>query len=155
MAVVEQASETLRELGDELGLARAAYLMSDLAWLMGDPVASYAHAERMLSHARRAGSGFDVATALIFMAWALVEGPWPAPEAIARCDALTAEAAGQRAAELDLRGCRAVLMAMTGALRPGARSSMAEARAGLGGAAAGRDRGVPRAARGDRRDARR
>ncbi len=28
------------------------------------------------------------ATALIFMAWCLVEGPWPAPEAIARCDAL-------------------------------------------------------------------
>ena len=89
VAVVEQATETLRELGDELGLARAAYLMSDLAWLMGDPVASYAHAERMLSHARRAGSGFEAATALTFMAWALVEGPWPAPVAIARCDALT------------------------------------------------------------------
>ena len=44
----------------------------------------------MLAHARRAGSGFDVATALIFMAWGLVEGPWPAPEAIARCDALAA-----------------------------------------------------------------
>ena len=29
-------------LGDELGLARAAYSMSDLAWLAGDAVASYA-----------------------------------------------------------------------------------------------------------------
>ena len=38
--------------------------MSDLAWLTGDPVASYAHAERMLGHARRAGSAFDAATAL-------------------------------------------------------------------------------------------
>ncbi|MDP9133579.1 MAG: AAA family ATPase [Actinomycetota bacterium] len=132
VAVVEQASETLRELGDELGLARAAYLMSDLAWLMGDPVASYADAERMLTHARRAGSGFDVATALIFMAWALVEGPWPTPVAIARCDALTAEAAGQRAADLTLLGCRAVLMAMTGHYDQAARNSLAEARAGLG-----------------------
>jgi DNA-binding SARP family transcriptional activator len=129
-AVVEQAAETLHRVGDELGLARAAYLMSDLTWLKGDSVASYADAERMLSHARRAESGFDVETALIFMAWGLVEGPWPAPQAIARCDALAAEAAGQRAAELNLRGCRAVLMAMTGHYDE-ARSSMAEARAGL------------------------
>ena len=131
VVIVEQASETLRELGDELGLARAAYLMSDLAWLEGDPVASYNHAERMLIHARRAGSGFDAATALIFMAWALVEGPWPTPQAIARCDALAAEAVGQRAAHLTLRGCRAVLMAMAGHYDKAARNSMAEARAGL------------------------
>jgi tetratricopeptide (TPR) repeat protein len=130
VAIVKHASQTLGRAGDEIGLARAAYLMSDLTWLMGDPVASYADAERMLAHARRAGSGFDVATALIFLAWGLVEGPWPAPVAIARCDALTIEAAGQRAAELNLRGCRAVLMAMTGEYDV-ARSSMAEARAGL------------------------
>ena len=84
----------------------------------------------MLAHARRAGSGFDVATALIFMAWGLVEGPWPAAEAIARCDALAVEAAGQRAAELNLRGCRAVLTAMSGDYA-GVRHEMAEARAGL------------------------
>ena len=77
--------------------------MADLAWLMGDPDASYAHAERMLGHARRAQSGFDVATALIFMAWCLVEGPCPVPEAIARYDALQVEAAGLPAAELTLR----------------------------------------------------
>jgi hypothetical protein len=130
MAVVERASQTLHDAGDELGLARAAYLMSDLTWLTGDPVVSYADAERMLAHARRARSGFDAATALIFLAWGLVEGPWPAPEAIARCDALVAAAAGQRAAELNLRGCRAVLMGMTGRYDE-ARASMAEARAGL------------------------
>ena len=90
VAVVEHASETLRDGGDELGLARAAYLMSDLTWLMGDPVVSYADAERMLAHARRAGSGFDVATALIFLAWGLVEGPWPVAEALVRCDGLAA-----------------------------------------------------------------
>ena len=130
VTVVGQAADTLREDGDELGLARAAYLMSDLTWLMGDPVTSLADAERMLGHARRAGSGFDVGTALIFLAWGLVEGPWPVPEAIARCDALTAEAAGQRGAELNLRGCRAVLTAMGGD-HERARREMAEARAGL------------------------
>ena len=130
VAIVERASGRLRRAGDELGLARAAYLMSDVTWLMGDTVRSYDEAERMLGHARRAGSAFDVGTALIFMAWGLVEGPWPAAEAIARCDALAADAAGQRGADLNLRGCRAVLMAMTGRYDE-ARGSMAEARAGL------------------------
>ena len=130
VALVGQATEALRGLGDELGLSRAAYMMADLAWLMGDPVASYAHAERMLSHGRRAGSRFEAATALTFMAWALVEGPWPAPVAIARCDAFTERAAGLRAGELALRGCRAVLIAMTGRYDE-ERSSMAEAHAGL------------------------
>jgi DNA-binding SARP family transcriptional activator/tetratricopeptide (TPR) repeat protein len=130
VAVVGRASQTLRGLGDELALGRAGYLMADLAWLTGDPVASYTHAERMLVHARRAGSGFDVATALTFMGWALVEGPWPTHQAIARCDALLVEAAGQRAAELTLRGCRAALVTFTGR-HDDARSDMAAARAGL------------------------
>ena len=119
--VAGQAGQTLRELGDDLGLARTAYLMSDLSWLHGDVVASSAHAERMLAHARRAGSGFDAATALSYLGWDLVEGPWPVPEAIARCDALARDVAGQRAAELSLLGCRAALLAMTGRLRRGAR----------------------------------
>lgn len=84
----------------------------------------------MLAHSRHAGSGFDAATALAFMGWSLVEGPWPAREAIARCDALAPEAAGQRAAELTLLGCRAVLVAMMGGYEE-SRSSMARARAGL------------------------
>ena len=114
--VVDGADATLRGLGDELGLARSAYLMSDLTWLDGDPVASCAHAERMLGHARRAESGFDIATAVVFMAWALIDGPWPADRAILRCDALVADgrAAGERAAELALRPFRAALAVMTG-----------------------------------------
>ena len=130
VAATEKASQTLVRLGDEWGLARADYLMSDLSWLRGDLVASHAYAEGMLAHARAAGSGFDAATALAFMGWSLVEGPWPAPDAIERCDALAPEAAGQRAAELTLLGCRAVLVAMTGGYEE-ARSSMARARAGL------------------------
>ena len=40
VAAVTEAADTLRALGDELGLARAAYLRSDLSWLIGDPVGS-------------------------------------------------------------------------------------------------------------------
>jgi tetratricopeptide (TPR) repeat protein len=130
IAVVEQATRTLAELRDDLGQARAWYLMADLAWLRGDPEASYLHAQRMLDHARAGGSGFDVATALTFMAWCLVEGPCPVPEAMALHDALARAAAGQRAAELTVVGCRAVLMAMLGRYDE-ARSQMAQSSAGL------------------------
>ena len=153
MAVVERASSTLRR---ERRRARAgAGGVPAVRRHLADGrhrSAPTREAERMLGHARRAGSAFDVGTALIFMAWGLVEGPLPAPEAIARCDALAAEAADQRGADLNLRGCRAVLMAMTGRFDE-ARETMAEARAGLRRAAAGRDRRLPRAARRDRRDA--
>ena len=128
VAVVDRASLALR--GDELGLARAGFLMADLTWLTGDLVASYAHAEQMLAHARRADSGFDVATALVFMAWCLVEGPCPVPDAIARYDALETDAAGLRAAELTLTGCRAVLHTLRGAYGE-ASGVMAEVREGL------------------------
>ena len=130
LAIVAAAGDRLRALGDELGCARAAYLMSDLAWLIGDPVASYAHASEMLSLARRGGSEFDAATALVFMSWCLVEGPWPAPEAIARCDSLAADAAGEPVGLLCLRGCRAVLMAMIGRYDE-ARGDLTRARASL------------------------
>ena len=128
VVIVTEAVTTMRGLGDELGLARAAYLMSDLAWLSGDTVASYAHAEEMLAYARRAGSDFEAATALVFMSWCLVEGPWPAPEAIARCDVLLRDA--ERAGRLSLLGCRAVLFVMVGRSEE-ARGDMDEARAGF------------------------
>ena len=130
--VVAEAAQTLRALGDEHGLARAAYLRCDLSWLIGDPMRSYVHAEEMLMLARRAGSDFDAATALVFMAWCLVEGPYPAHEAIERCDSLAREAAveGERAGELSLIGCRAVLMAMIGRYDE-ARGDMDRARAGF------------------------
>ena len=61
VAVVEQRLETLRDAGDELGLARAAYLMSDLAWLMGDPVALLRATPSACSATRGApGAAFDV-----------------------------------------------------------------------------------------------
>jgi DNA-binding SARP family transcriptional activator len=130
MAVVEHASRALRARGDALDLARAEYLMADLRWLVGDTVATYAHSKRMLAHARRAQSGVDIATALNFMAWCLVEGPCPVPEAIARYDALCAETSGLRAVELTVQGCRAALTAMTGRYDD-ARGVMADTLAGL------------------------
>jgi tetratricopeptide (TPR) repeat protein len=126
----EQATATLHELGDDLGLARAAYLMCDLVWLRDGPASGYVHATRMLAHARRVGSGFDVARAITFVGWSLTEGPVPVPAAIERCEELAREAPGQRAAELGVLGCRATLMAMAGRFGD-AREAMAGARDGL------------------------
>ena len=130
MRLTTEAAATLRDVDDELGLARAAFLMSDLAWLMGDPVASYEYARQMLGRAKRAGSDFEAATALMFMAWCLVEGPWPVADGIALCDELAGDAAGLVRAELTLLGCRSVLMSMAGHY-DAARGDMARARTGL------------------------
>ena len=81
---------------------------------MGDPVDSYATPSGCSPTPAAAAAASMSRRRSTFLAWGLVEGPWPVPEAIARCDALAREAAGQRAAELNLRGCRAVLMAMPG-----------------------------------------
>ena len=129
VATAEAAAAALRELGDDLGLSRASYLMCDLAWTTGRIEASFEHAERAVEHARRAGIGFEVAAALNFVA-ALVEGRTPVSEAISRCVTLEREFTGHRAAELSLLGCRAALAAMAGRFDE-ARAGMAESRAGL------------------------
>ena len=57
------------------------------------------HALAMLAHADRAGSDFDAATAVMFVAWCLLEGPWSVAEAHARHAALAgAGGAGDRGA---------------------------------------------------------
>ena len=93
--VVEHATETFRGLGDGLGLARAAYLISDLTWITCDPLVPTATPSACSGDARRAGSGFDVATALIFMAWAWSRDLAPR-RGLARYDVLAAHAAASR-----------------------------------------------------------
>ena len=104
-------------------------------------------------YARRAGSDFDAATALVFMSWCLRRGP------VARAggDGAAAkrwmvDAEGARAGSACF-GCRAVLLVMVGRSEE-ARGEM-ELRAGRVRRPAARPDGrVPRAARRARRDAR-
>jgi DNA-binding SARP family transcriptional activator len=129
-AVAEHAARAMRSGSDELGLSRAHFLMADLAWLAGDTVASYAHAERMLAHAREAESGVEIANALILATWCLAEGPWPVRDALARLSALAVGASDLRAVELSVMGCRAALDAIAGRYEDAA-GAIAEACAGL------------------------
>ena len=67
-----------RALGDDLGLARALLPACELVWLKGSfGDAAIRNAERMLHHARRARSGFEIEAAVSYMAWALVVNAVP------------------------------------------------------------------------------
>ena len=128
--VAAPAAATLRAAGDERGLASAVHLLAELTWLAGDPVASYGHAVEMFAVGGRAGSDFDAALGLMFSAWALVEGPWPAPAALERLDDLARATADGPMTALVAAGSRAVLVAMTGR-RAAAQADLARSRAGL------------------------
>ena len=130
LQIADQALDTLGALGDDLGVARAHYLRCELVWMGGDPEAGHASAERMLEAARRAGSGFEASAAVGFMAWALVQGVTPVAAALERCDELAGRFAGDRVAQLEVAGFRAVLEAMAGRF-DAARAGMAGSREGL------------------------
>ena len=84
----------------------------------------------MLEAARRAGSGFEASAAVGFMAWALVQGVTPVPSALERSHQLAGRFTGERVAQLEVAGFRAVLDAMEGRF-DAARAAMADSRQGL------------------------
>jgi len=129
IAVARDALAALSELGDDLGLARAYIVHSELVWLTGAIDASYHSAERAVHHARRAGSGFEIDSGVSFMAFTLIVNAVPVSEGIRLCTQLEREVSGRFAA-MSVRGFRAVLDAMGGRFGP-ARLEFARARAGL------------------------
>ena len=132
LASVERNIQELDRLGDDLGVARGSYLRCEYLWMQGHPDLGSASAEVLVERALRAGSGFEVAAGIHFMAWSLVEGATPVPAALDRCRDLERTVGGERVAALGLLGFQAVLRAMGG--DPGrARSEMARARSGLAG----------------------
>ena len=129
LAVARRAVAALRALGDDLGLARAYTLWCEALWLKGSPGAGYRKAARVVHHARRARSGFEIDTGVSLMAWALVVNAVPVSEASRRCARLEREVAGRFAA-MSVRGFGAVLDAMAGRFEL-ARDELARARSGL------------------------
>jgi class 3 adenylate cyclase/tetratricopeptide (TPR) repeat protein len=129
LAVTRRAVTALRELDDDLGLARAYYVGCELVWLKGTSEIGYGNARRVLHHARRAGSGFEIEAAVSYMAWALVVNAVSVSDGIRECIQLEREVTGRFAA-LSVRGFRAVLDAMGGRFEL-ARSELARARGGI------------------------
>src|SRR5215217_6352251 len=91
-AVARQAIDLFEEVGDELGLARAWMLLGFLEWRICRAEATVAAYEEAAGHAGRAGAQREEEESLIYVAGATAFGPTPAPEAIARCKRLLADA---------------------------------------------------------------
>jgi class 3 adenylate cyclase/tetratricopeptide (TPR) repeat protein len=89
--LAEQAAGALKELGDDLGLARALHLAGLIRLWLGSALSAEEAWWPALEHARRANSARDEAQTLM---WSLVGswvGPTPVEEAIQRCrDAVAA-----------------------------------------------------------------
>ncbi len=127
--IAEAAIPELERVGDELGLAKAWWLLSEphlVACRWGPRAGAL---ERAVEHARRAGDAREVATLVGLLAQALRYGPSPVRDAIERCESLLADATGSRATEAGVRSTLAALYAMDGDDAQ-ARVLWADARAG-------------------------
>ena len=121
----EDASRTIREVtarvipileeaGDDLGLARAWRLRSEVAVRASHWGARAEALERALEHARLAGDLREQATLVALLAVSLYYGPTPVEEAIVRCEAFLTEVAGDRSLEAAIGNTLAGLRAMRG-----------------------------------------
>ena len=111
--VGEEAIAGLEPLGDDAGLAKAWWLVSEAYSVAGHWQQRGDALARALEHARRGGSG-EAATLVALLAQALYYGPTPVDEALERCEAFLAEAAGDRALVAALQSTLAGLHAMRG-----------------------------------------
>jgi class 3 adenylate cyclase/DNA-binding SARP family transcriptional activator len=114
--IAREVMPELERLDDELGLARAWWLLSE-----GDVLGCRwreraAALEQALAHAHRANAGLDfVSTLSGLIAQALLLGPTPVAEAIARVEELLVEPGADRAFRATVSTSLAGLLAMQGA----------------------------------------
>jgi len=110
----EEASAVFEEEGDDVGLARACFLLVDVYWMQGAGAKAAEAAERAVEHAGRTGSHRDVTEGLELLSWVLLDGPTPVSEGLRRCEELIEHAGGDRFAEATLLAWLATHQAMLG-----------------------------------------
>jgi class 3 adenylate cyclase/tetratricopeptide (TPR) repeat protein len=114
VAVADSAIPLLSELEDNLGLAKAWWLKSEVhvnACRWGERAENL---ERALGYARAAGDQSEQSTLSSQLAWALYCGPTPVDLAIERCEQLLAELPDDRSLRASVTGSIAGLRAMHG-----------------------------------------
>jgi tetratricopeptide (TPR) repeat protein len=126
VAVAESAIPLLERLGDDLGLAKAWWLKSEVHVNACRWGARAENLERALEHAKRAGDKGEEATISALLAQALHYGPEPVPRAIERCEELLA-GSGDSSLTAAITSTLAALRAMQGEFDE-ARRLWAEAR---------------------------
>jgi class 3 adenylate cyclase len=98
-AEVRDARRVLEAAGDDRGLARAWHLIASIEWDQGQAGKQLAALDRALEHSARTGRTFDTAEILLTATSALVRGPTPVREAIARAEEIIDTYPGNRAVE--------------------------------------------------------
>ena len=114
ITVAEEAIPLLEELGDDLGLAKAWWLKSEVHVMACRWAARAEALERALEHARRAGDRREESTIIALLAQALHYGPTPVPTAIARCEEFLEGARDNRSLEAAMARTLGALKAMQG-----------------------------------------
>jgi class 3 adenylate cyclase/tetratricopeptide (TPR) repeat protein len=127
-AVADNAIPLLQELGDDLGLAKAWWLKSEVHMHACRWAARAENLERGLGYARAAGDRSEQSALASQLAVALYCGPTPVHEAIERCERLLAELPDDRSLRASVTGSIAGLRAMQGEFEE-ARRLQAAARA--------------------------
>jgi DNA-binding SARP family transcriptional activator/tetratricopeptide (TPR) repeat protein len=113
-SVSERAIAVFDELGDELGLARAWRLVGQAHYLDRHAGSCAEALEQALVHARRAHDRFEEREIVEWLVIALLLGPAPAPDALARCSELLAEKWDDVLLPSEVYGATAALTAMQG-----------------------------------------
>jgi class 3 adenylate cyclase/tetratricopeptide (TPR) repeat protein len=114
VAVADEVIPLLEDLNDDLGLAKAWWLKSEVhvnACRWGERANNL---ERALEHARRAGDASEQSTLASFLVQALYYGPTPVDEAIVRAEKLLAAQPDDRSLQASITGAIAGLQAMRG-----------------------------------------
>jgi class 3 adenylate cyclase/tetratricopeptide (TPR) repeat protein len=128
VAVADSAIPLLEELGDDLGLAKAWWLKSEVHVNACRWGARAENIERALEYAKRAGDVGEQATLSAILVQALHYGPTPVPAALRRCEELLGSLAGDRTLVAGVQSTMAALRAMQGEFDE-ARKLWSEARA--------------------------
>jgi tetratricopeptide (TPR) repeat protein len=112
--VAERAIAVFEELGDELGLARAWRLIAQAHYLDRRAAACAEVSERALAHAQEAQDPFEERELVEWLVIALLLGPTPTSEALARCTALLDEGWTDAWLRAEIWSAAAALVAMQG-----------------------------------------
>ena len=95
----ERALALFEAARDDRGLARAWLLIADIGWDHGRAGEQLVALERALEHAGRADAPFETAEVLLSVSAAIVRGPTPVTEGLAKADELLRDYPGNRGVE--------------------------------------------------------
>src|SRR6185436_14211812 len=111
----QDAIRVFEASGDERGLARAWQAIASIEWDLGQAGKQLDALEHALDHAGRARASYETEEALFSVTSAIVRGPIPVPEAIARAEGIIGEFPDNRGMEAYMGHALAHLRARLGA----------------------------------------